>query len=106
MAENEIGINFHSLPERDIMAEENPLGGNAGSFQEILSMNLGYYVICEFLVGTQQIVVKQGILYQVGTSYMVLYNRAEETYTICDFYSLKFVTFVPEKTIGTPMMKD
>lgn len=64
-----------------------------GSMQEVLAQNLGNYVVCEFLIGTQSQVEKQGILYDVGVSWMVLYELPEERYVICDFYSLKFITF-------------
>ena len=67
----------------------------AGSMQSILQENVGYYVVCEFLIGTQTIERKEGILYQVGVSYLVIYEVIEDRYVICDFYSLKFVTFYP-----------
>lgn len=52
----------------------------------------------EFLVGTQTLVRKQGILYSVGISFLVLYDTAEETYVVCDLYSVKFVTFYDERS--------
>lgn len=67
--------------------------GYIGSMQQILSKNTGLYVTCEFLVGTQNIEVKEGILYSVGVSYIVIYDVDYNRYSVCDFYSLKFITF-------------
>lgn len=64
-----------------------------GSMQQILSENLGQYVVCEFLVGTQGMTQKEGILYSVGRSYITLYEEKTFTFAICDIFSLKFVTF-------------
>lgn len=64
-----------------------------GSLQQILSDNLGAYVSCEFLVGLQAMIRKEGILYSVGRSYLTLYEEATQTFMVCDIFSLKFVTF-------------
>ena len=64
-----------------------------GSLQQILSDNLGNFVVCDFVIGTQEMVKRQGILYFVGRSYIVLYEEIEMTYVICDIFSIKFVTF-------------
>lgn len=65
----------------------------AGSMQQFLADNLGEYVIVEFLVGTQNIVQKAGILYAVGTSVLTLYEEVSQTFVTCDIFSVKFVTF-------------
>mgnify|MGYP000311156516 FL=1 len=64
-----------------------------GSMQQILSDNLGNFVVCEFLVGTQAMSRKEGILYAVGRSYVTLYEEASQNFVVCDIFSLKFVTF-------------
>jgi len=63
------------------------------SIQQFLSENLGEYVVCEFLIGTTLLQTRQGILYSVGTNYLILYEEETATYVICDIYALKFVTF-------------
>ena len=63
-----------------------------GSVQEVLHRCIGRHVVVEFLVGCDSIVSKSGILYEVGMSYITLYDEAAEAYTICDFYSIRFVT--------------
>ena len=64
-----------------------------GSMQQILADNLGNFVVCEFLVGTQAMTRKEGILYNVGRSYLTLYEENSQTFVVCDIFSVKFVTF-------------
>jgi len=64
-----------------------------GSIQFILSKNIGEYVLIEFLIGTETIVRKQGILYYVGTSYVTLYDNERNNFIVCDIFSVKFVYF-------------
>ena len=59
----------------------------------MLGNNIGQYVVMEFLIGTQQLVRKQGILYLVGTDYVVLYDDVLNRYLVCDLYSIKFTHF-------------
>lgn len=63
-----------------------------GSLQYFLLQNTGRYVSVEFLIGTSVRTVRTGIIYYVGTSYMVLYNTENDIYIICNLYSVKFVT--------------
>ena len=65
----------------------------AGSMQQFLADNLGEYVIIEFLVGTQTMTQKAGVLYAVGTSVVTLYEEVSQTFITCDIFSVKFVTF-------------
>ncbi len=64
-----------------------------GSMQKILSDNIGEYVVIEFLIGTERMSRKQGILFFVGTSYVTLYDDDNENFIICDIFSIKFVYF-------------
>lgn len=77
-----------------------------GSMQQILSEYLGHFVVCEFLVGTQAMSKKEGILYSVGRSYLTLYEESSKTFVVCDIFSVKFVTFYlpgnrPGQTAGS-----
>ena len=65
-----------------------------GSLQQFLADNLGEYVIVEFLVGTQTMTQKAGVLYAVGSSVLTLYEEVSQTFITCDIFSVKFVTFV------------
>lgn len=64
-----------------------------GSMQKILSDNIGEYVVIEFLIGTERILRKQGLLYSVGTSYVTLFDDMVNNYIVCDIFSIKFVYF-------------
>lgn len=64
-----------------------------GSIQKILSENIGEYVVIEFLIGTERITRKQGLLYFVGTSYVTLYDDMYNNFIVCDIFSIKFVYF-------------
>lgn len=77
-----------SPPEEDFATDSM-----RGSMQQMLSDNLGLYVVCEFLVGTQAMTQKEGILYNVGRSFLTLYDEISQDFVVCDIFSLKFVTF-------------
>lgn len=79
---------FTTPPPIDFNSEEMQ-----GSIQKILSENTGEYVVIEFLIGTEQIMRKQGLLYFVGTSYVTLYDDASNNFIVCDLFSIKFVYF-------------
>lgn len=63
------------------------------SLKGLLMRNLGFYVVAGFLVGTQDAVSWEGILYSVGNDYIVLYQPDVDRYITGDLYSLKFVEF-------------
>ena len=65
-----------------------------GSMQQIMAMNLGEYVQCDFLIGTDNLLTKSGYLYDVGLKYFVLYNLESQNYVVCDIFNLKFITFI------------
>lgn len=79
-----------------------------GSMQQILSDNLGQFVVCEFLIGTAApLVRKEGILYSVGRSYVALYEETNRNFIVCDIFSIKFVTFYlpnmrPQRSAAPP----
>ena len=79
---------FITPPPIDFNTEEM-----SGSIQKILSENVGEYVVVEFLIGTERIMRKQGILYFVGTSYVTLYDDIANNFIVCDIFSIKFVYF-------------
>lgn len=79
---------FTSPPHENFNTQEM-----RGSMQNILSQNLGEYVVVEFLIGTTLIMRKQGILYDVGTSFVTLFDDRERNFIVCDIFSIKFVYF-------------
>lgn len=81
-------LNFTSPPQDSFDSEEM-----RGSIQRILADNIGEYVVIEFLIGTEMIVRKQGILYFVGTTYVTLYDDQLPNFIVCDIFSVKFIYF-------------
>ena len=65
--------NFNTPPQPSFDSEEM-----RGSMQAILAQNIGEYVVIEFLIGTENIVRKQGMLYFVGRSFVTLYDEKRE----------------------------
>lgn len=86
-------IDFNTDNKEDF--NENPY---IGSIQQVLSMNKGEAVICEFLIGSSNLVTKSGVLYAVADKYFVLFHPNNNTYTVCDIYSVKFITFINRRT--------
>ena len=82
------GIQSRRQPE----ISDAPVIVNSETFQEMLSLSSGKYVICEMLIGVDNLVLREGILTEVGPSYFVLYDEERKAYTSCDLYSVKFVT--------------
>ena len=84
------GINVPNEPLSDF---DTP--GMQGSMQQLLSENLGKYVMADFLIGVSNIVRRIGILYSVGRGFLVLYDDNSHTFDVCDIFSLKFAAFFP-----------
>lgn len=53
---------------------------------------IGYLVRVEFLIGTNNLVDRIGILEDVGASYILLRSLESNTTIYADIYSIKFVT--------------
>lgn len=65
-----------------------------GSMQQILSENIGNYVVVEFLIGSNTTETKQGVLFNVGAQFLVLFDDINLNYVVCDMFAVKFVTFL------------
>ena len=64
-----------------------------GSLKAMLLRYVGNYVVATFLVGTQNTVAWEGILYDVGNNYVTIYQEGRDRYIVSDIYSLKFIEF-------------
>lgn len=53
---------------------------------------IGKLVRIEFLIGTNYLEDRSGILLEVGASYVVLRSLQDNNILYCDIYSIKFVT--------------
>lgn len=54
---------------------------------------IGRNVSIEFLVGTNQLVTKEGFLVAVGANFILLNQKGTNDILACDFYNIKFITF-------------
>ena len=82
--------------QNNIEMLENPMSVQEAyqtSWKSLLAQNLGRYVVVSFLMGTQQSVVAEGVLYEIGNDYLVLYQPVRDSYITADLYSVKFVEF-------------
>ena len=89
MSENPANNGFNVPPDQDFNTVTFQ-----GSMQQVLQENIGNYVIVEFLIGTGNLTSRQGVLYNVASQFLVLYDEFESRYVVCDIFSVKFVTFL------------
>lgn len=57
-----------------------------------LREQIGKLMRVEFLIGTNNLVDRIGILQDVGTSYILLRSIENDSLVYCDIYSIKFIT--------------
>jgi len=63
--------------------------------QGYLKTKIGKRMRITFLLGTNTIQDRNGTLLEVGISYVVIRDIDTNTTTLCDIYSIKFVTIFP-----------
>lgn len=61
--------------------------------QGYLKTKIGKKVRISFLLGTNTFQDRTGTLLEVGISYVIIQDIDTNTQTLCDIYSIKFVTF-------------
>ena len=83
----------NDLPMEVIQAPTSVGEAYLGSWKALLSRYEGSYVVATFLVGTQNTVSWEGILFDVGNDYLTIYQEARDRYIVSDYYSLKFIEF-------------
>ena len=93
MPENENSVTLSAQEYPDVPPDSTANGVDPETIQEVIALSVGNYVVVEFLVGTQNIVRKEGVLTAVGISWLLLYDETAGTSTVCDMYSVKFVTY-------------
>lgn len=83
----------NDLPVEVITAPTSTQEAYIGSWKALLSRYEGSYVVATFLVGTQNTVSWEGILFDVGNDYLTIYQESRDRYIVSDYYSLKFIEF-------------
>ncbi len=66
-----------------------------------LRQQIGKLVRVEFLIGTNNLVDRIGILQDVGASYILLRSFENDSLVYCDIYSIKFITISTTGIYGT-----
>ena len=66
------------------------------SFQEMLMESMGKFLVCRFLIGTNELVSAAGTLKNVGRDYFILEDPCTGMSTTCDLYSVKFISVLPD----------
>lgn len=72
-------------------APGSPVYQGVEYIQGYLRTLVGRYVKIDFLVGTNSLVDREGILIEVGVSYVVLRESQTDDNLMCDIFSIKFV---------------
>jgi hypothetical protein len=68
-----------------------PVVNNVLYTQGWLTTMIGKYIKIEFLIGTNMLIDREGILTEVGISYIVIQESGSKDLVMCDIYSIKFV---------------
>lgn len=83
------------MPPNPIAPEEipteEPTIANVNYTQGYLKTQIGKRVKIDFLIGTNMLIDKGGILLEVGISYIVIRETATNIKIMADIYSIKFV---------------
>lgn len=97
MQENEINYSNKREEKRNIEINQNTpeLLTNNIYTPAFLREQIGKLVRVEFLIGTNNLTDRIGILEDVGASYILLRALESGVLTYADIYSIKFVTISP-----------
>lgn len=66
-----------------------------------LRTQIGRLMRVEFLIGTNNLVDRIGILEDVGASYILLRSFENDSLVYCDIYAIKFITISTTGVYGT-----
>lgn len=65
-----------------------------------LREQIGKLMRVEFLIGTNNLTDRIGILEDVGASYILLRSLESDNLTYCDIYAIKFITISSRRILG------
>lgn len=94
MQSNQENQNMNTRENRNVQINQNSpeILTNSIYTPAFLREQIGKLLRVEFLIGTNNLVDRIGILEDVGASYIVLRSIESDTLVYCDIYSIKFVT--------------
>ena len=92
MAENENSSQSNEKRQITINANTPEILTNAIYTPAFLREQIGKLMRVEFLIGTNNLVDRIGILQDVGASYILLRSLESDCLVYCDIYAIKFIT--------------
>ena len=92
MAENENSSQSNEKRQITINANTPEILTNAIYTPAFLREQIGKLMRVEFLIGTNNLVDRIGILQDVGASYILLRSLESDSLVYCDIYAIKFIT--------------
>ena len=97
-----MGTNTGTAGNQDFeMAPGSPIANNILYNQGWLTSQIGKYVKIEFLIGTNMFIDREGLLKEVGISYVVIQETGTNDMVMCDIYSIKFVRVFDNQAVPT-----
>ena len=103
MANSEENINKDKNENRNINIEQNSpeILTNPIYTPAFLREQIGRLMRVEFLIGTNNMTDRIGILEDVGASYILLRSFENDSLVYCDIYAIKFITISTTGVYGT-----
>ena len=90
------------MPEEGIQINQNTpeILTNPIYTPAFLREQIGKLMRVEFLIGTNNLTDRIGILEEVGASYILLRSLESDNLTYCDIYAIKFITISSRRFFG------
>ncbi len=92
MSENAANVNQRENRQNEINQNSPEILTNPIYTPGFLRQQIGKLMRVEFLIGTNNLVDRIGILQDVGASYILLRSFESDSLIYCDIYSIKFIT--------------
>lgn len=92
MDEKKRDLNQRETRQNEINENSPEILTNSIYTPAFLRQQIGKLMRVEFLIGTNNMVDRIGILQDVGASYILLRSLENDSLVYCDIYSIKFIT--------------
>ena len=92
MEEKKRDLNQRENRQNEINENSPEILTNSIYTPAFLREQIGKLMRVEFLIGTNNMVDRIGILQDVGASYILLRSLENDSVVYCDIYSIKFIT--------------
>ena len=101
MANSEEMVNQRETRQVEVNQNSPEILTNPIYTPAFLREQIGKLMRVEFLIGTNNLVDRIGLLQDVGASYILLRSFENDSLVYCDIYSIKFITISTTGTYGT-----